>query len=232
MEEIWIEKYRPKSFDDVKGQDAIVERIKAFVKSRNIPHLLLAGPAGVGKTSLVLVIVKELYGERWKENFLELNASVTGDTPLLVRKNGQIIRTDFYELEKMYFDGSDMGSRNAMSDLEILSVDKNSYKIKFSKVNHLFRHKVGKVASIRYEGGKIKTSLNHSLIVFDKEGNLIQKECRELNKGDLLITFRTDLDGEDLSISLEKYKEHSLLRSGLIKNPKINHNYSSIPLND
>ncbi|HLC57469.1 MAG TPA: replication factor C small subunit [Candidatus Nanoarchaeia archaeon] len=75
MEEIWIEKYRPKTFDEVKGQDAIVERIKAFVKSRNIPHLLLAGPAGVGKTSLVLVIVKDLYGERWKENFLELNAS-------------------------------------------------------------------------------------------------------------------------------------------------------------
>src|SRR3989344_8821108 len=75
MEEIWIEKYRPKTFDEVKGQDAIVERIKAFVKSRNIPHLLLAGPAGVGKTSVVLVIVKDLYGERWKENFLELNAS-------------------------------------------------------------------------------------------------------------------------------------------------------------
>ncbi len=41
----------------------------------NIPHLLFAGPAGTGKSSLALIIVKELYGSNWKENYLELNAS-------------------------------------------------------------------------------------------------------------------------------------------------------------
>ena len=75
MEEIWIERYRPKSFDEIYGQDAIVARMKAFVQRNNVPHLLLAGPAGVGKTSMVLVIVHALYGEQWRENFLELNAS-------------------------------------------------------------------------------------------------------------------------------------------------------------
>ncbi|HLC62897.1 MAG TPA: replication factor C small subunit [Candidatus Nanoarchaeia archaeon] len=77
MEEdkIWIEKYRPRSFDEIMGHDVIVSRLKSFVERKNIPHLLLSGPAGVGKTSIVLVIVKALYGERWKENFLELNAS-------------------------------------------------------------------------------------------------------------------------------------------------------------
>ena len=76
MEEsrIWIEKFRPRSFGDIKGQEAIISRIKAFVKKRNIPHLLLAGPAGVGKTTTALVIAHELYGNSWKENFLELNA--------------------------------------------------------------------------------------------------------------------------------------------------------------
>lgn len=77
MEEsrIWIEKYRPKIFEDIKGQDAIVSRIKAFVESKNLPHLMFSGPAGIGKTSLILVIAKTLYKDNWKENFLELNAS-------------------------------------------------------------------------------------------------------------------------------------------------------------
>ena len=72
---IWTEKYRPKKFDDVKGQDNIVKRTKAFVKQKNMPHLLFAGPAGVGKSTLALVVAKELFKESWKNNLLELNAS-------------------------------------------------------------------------------------------------------------------------------------------------------------
>ncbi len=73
--EIWTEKYRPKEFEDVVGQEEIVKRIRAMVESRNLPHLLFAGPAGVGKTTLSLIIAKKLYGDKWRENFLELNAS-------------------------------------------------------------------------------------------------------------------------------------------------------------
>ena len=40
-----------------------------------MPHILFAGPAGVGKTSLILVAAKELYGDNWGANILELNAS-------------------------------------------------------------------------------------------------------------------------------------------------------------
>lgn len=72
---IWTEKYRPKDFSDVRGQDAVVSKVKAFVEQKNLPHLLFAGPAGVGKSSLALVIAKQLFGEFWRENFLELNAS-------------------------------------------------------------------------------------------------------------------------------------------------------------
>ena len=72
---IWTEKYRPTNFEDVKGQDEIVKRVKAFVEQKNTPHLLFAGSAGIGKTSLALVIARQLFGEEWKQNFLELNAS-------------------------------------------------------------------------------------------------------------------------------------------------------------
>ena len=75
MNDIWTEKYRPSSFDEIIGQEKVVERLRSFVKQKNIPHLLLSGPAGTGKTTLSLVIAKELYGKDWRQNFLELNAS-------------------------------------------------------------------------------------------------------------------------------------------------------------
>jgi len=75
VESIWIEKYRPKEWTEIKGQQAIVDRVKAFVDSKNMPHLLFAGPAGVGKSTTALVIAKKLYGDNWRQNFLEMNAS-------------------------------------------------------------------------------------------------------------------------------------------------------------
>ncbi len=73
--EIWTEKYRPSIFDNVVGQQEIVKRVRALVQAMNIPHIMFAGPAGTGKSTLALIIVKELFKEKWKENYLELNAS-------------------------------------------------------------------------------------------------------------------------------------------------------------
>ncbi len=73
--EIWTEKYRPTVFDDMVGQDHIIKRVKPLVESLNIPHLLFAGPAGTGKSTLALIVVKTLFKENWKTNYLELNAS-------------------------------------------------------------------------------------------------------------------------------------------------------------
>jgi replication factor C small subunit len=72
---IWTEKYRPQDFNEVLGHPEIISRVKAFVSAKNMPHLLLAGAAGSGKTTLALVIAKKLFGSSWHENFLELNAS-------------------------------------------------------------------------------------------------------------------------------------------------------------
>jgi len=73
--EVWTEKYRPKKFEDMVGQEEIIKRVRSLVNSNNIPHLLFAGPAGTGKSTLALIVVKQLFGESWRENYLELNAS-------------------------------------------------------------------------------------------------------------------------------------------------------------
>jgi len=72
---IWTEKYRPRKFEEMVGQDDIIKRVQNLTKALNIPHLLLAGPAGTGKSTLALIVVKELFGKNWRENYLELNAS-------------------------------------------------------------------------------------------------------------------------------------------------------------
>lgn len=74
-EEIWIEKYRPKKLDDVVGQVEVIKRLKSYVHSRNLPHLLFSGPPGVGKTASAICVARELFGEAWSNNFIELNAS-------------------------------------------------------------------------------------------------------------------------------------------------------------
>jgi replication factor C small subunit len=73
--EVWTEKYRPKKFEEVVGQEEIIKRVKSLTNSMNIPHLLFAGPAGTGKSTLALITVRELFNESWRENYLELNAS-------------------------------------------------------------------------------------------------------------------------------------------------------------
>ena len=75
MNEIWTEKYRPKALNEVVGQKHVTERLEAYVRTRNMPHLLFTGPAGTGKTTCALALARELYSDSWKGNFMELNAS-------------------------------------------------------------------------------------------------------------------------------------------------------------
>ncbi len=57
------------------GQEEVIKRLKSYVQSRNLPHLLFSGSPGVGKTAAALCVARELFGEAWTNNFTELNAS-------------------------------------------------------------------------------------------------------------------------------------------------------------
>jgi replication factor C small subunit len=73
---MWVEKYRPEELDEVIDQKEIIRGLKNLIKNpEEIPHLLFAGPAGVGKTTTALCVAKGLLGEEWQRDTLELNAS-------------------------------------------------------------------------------------------------------------------------------------------------------------
>jgi len=61
--------------DDIVGQDEIVARLKSYVKTGNLPHLLFTGSAGIGKTTSAVALAREFFGDTWQVNFRELNAS-------------------------------------------------------------------------------------------------------------------------------------------------------------
>jgi replication factor C small subunit len=71
----WTEKYRPRSLSDIAGQPEIVSLLSAYVKEKNMPNLLFAGPPGIGKTTAAIALARDLYGERYRDCVLELNAS-------------------------------------------------------------------------------------------------------------------------------------------------------------
>jgi len=218
---VWAEKYRPRTLDEMMDREEIVAKLKTFVSTKNMPHLLFVGPPGTSKTTASLALVNDMYDGNTTGNYLELNASVTPETPIMVREKGQIRRTNFAKLAKERFpeDGPDHAK---IDGLEILSLDEG-LEVKFLPVSLISQHRVGKVLRIRHEGGEIRTSSDHSVMVVGEFGLLEPKRASELKKGDLLVTFQQELSGRNEPLDFEEFapRQYVTLGHRLIRNPKV-----------
>jgi len=117
--EIWIEKYRPQTLDDIKGQDDIVERLQSYINQRDLPHLLFSGRAGIGKTTAATAIAREVYGDDWRGNFLELNASDQRGIDVVRDRIKNFARSSFggHDYRVIFLDEADSLTSDAQSAL-------------------------------------------------------------------------------------------------------------------
>jgi replication factor C subunit 2/4 len=71
----FVEKYRPRTLDDVVGNEETLQRLRSIAIDGNMPNLILCGPPGTGKTTSVHALARQLLGSAYKDAVLELNAS-------------------------------------------------------------------------------------------------------------------------------------------------------------
>lgn len=71
----FIEKYRPKTLDDIVGNENIIKILKKIVKTGNLGNIILSGTSGIGKTTSILCMANEIMGPDHKDAILQLNAS-------------------------------------------------------------------------------------------------------------------------------------------------------------
>lgn len=117
MKELWVEKYRPKTVDGyVFRDDHQRSQINTWIKDKSIPHLLLSGSAGIGKTTLAKVLIHELGIEEY--DVLEINASRTNSVEDVRDKITSFVQMiPFGPFKVVLLDEADYLSPNAQAAL-------------------------------------------------------------------------------------------------------------------
>lgn len=72
----WVERYRPQTLDDLVGQEDAQAALRSCIESSEVPHLIVYGPPGSGKTSSLLCLARHLLGDQFREAIMVLNASI------------------------------------------------------------------------------------------------------------------------------------------------------------
>ncbi len=93
MSDLWVERHRPRTVGEIKGQRAVVDRLVAYSKTGSFPHLMFAGPPGTGKTTSALALAKDVFGDGYRSNLLEMNASDERKLESIRTKVKQFART-------------------------------------------------------------------------------------------------------------------------------------------
>jgi len=190
--ELWVEKYRPKKFEEVVGQEKVVKGVKSLIN--NLPHLLFYGPAGVGKTSLAYVIANEIFGRNIKANFLELNASDERGIEVIRDKVKGFAKSKGLgsKFKLIFLDEADALTRDAQQCLRrVMEQYHNSCRFIFSVnyVEKIIEPIRSRCCEFKFDKIEEKFIVNLLVSICKKEGVEFEKEAIDeivrLSRGDL-----------------------------------------------
>lgn len=89
---MWMEKHRPQNVSDIVAHETAIEGIRRMGENKQLPHLLLHGPPGTGKTSVIMALARQLYGPTFKYSVMLLNASEQRGIDIVREKIGNFSR--------------------------------------------------------------------------------------------------------------------------------------------
>lgn len=115
---IWVEKFRPKTLDEIVGHEEIVRRLQSFAGDAEMPNIMFAGRQGTGKTAMTTALARSIYGDQWKQNMLELNASDDRGIDVVREEIKDFARTDTvgdYDFKLIFLDEVDNTTKDAQS---------------------------------------------------------------------------------------------------------------------
>ena len=113
---IWCERYRPASMNDFVGNKHIKDKINSLINEQDIPHLLFAGKAGTGKTTLAKILIKNIDCD-----YLFINASDENSVDTIRNKiKGFVTTIGFKGLKIVVLDEADYVSPNGQAALRNL----------------------------------------------------------------------------------------------------------------
>jgi replication factor C small subunit len=113
---LWVEKYRPTRLENYVGNEHLKAKVERYIKSNDVPHLLLFGRAGTGKTTLAKLIVKNI-----ECDYLYINASDENSVDTVRNKVRQFASTiGFKDMKVIVLDECDYITPNAQAALRNL----------------------------------------------------------------------------------------------------------------
>jgi replication factor C small subunit len=194
IEEVWVEKYRPKKIDEIVGQESVTKRLKTYVEARNLPNMLFAGAPGIGKTTAALALAMELFGDDWEANFLELNASDERGIDVVRGKIKEFARTKALrgDFKIIFLDEADALTKDAQNAMR-RSMERYSKVCRFilscNYSSKIIEPIQSRCALFRFRQLKDESIRKRLLFIAKKEGLKITEEAM----GVLLVSAEGDL---------------------------------------
>jgi len=214
---VWTEKFRPKTLDDVIGQEHAVKFLKAFVKQGNIPNMLFAGQPGTGKTASAIALCRDFYGKKWRDYYFEVNASDESRVEFMRTKIKEIAGIPLFDqgFKVIFMDEADYlclgentniitGWNTNQQITNIKDISTNRYismpslNLKTKKIEKDMGKRINpnkkELFSVELEDGrKIECSKDHKFFV-KKNNKLKEKKLSELKEGEEIIDCFDDLN--------------------------------------